>query len=262
MDDCLHGTVDLRIGDRRATLQTSLLRGEVAFRDVIPLARQMTGAVVAWAVEDTEARGKRVTCGPKCGACCRQAVPIGHAEARRLAELVEALPEPHRTKVRARFDEALRRLRGTDLPQRYEELGAADEGSGPSSARIAWGIEYFKLGIPCPFLEDESCSIHAERPLICREYLVTSDPAACATLSQGIEGVPIAARVSRAARAIGQEDASIVDWMPLVSVLDWAQAHPQPPVRQPALAWVAGLQQRLGRQPEAGPASALLAAHD
>jgi hypothetical protein len=35
-------------------------------------------------------------------------------------------------------------------------------------------LEYLALGIACPFLEDESCSIHAERPLACRQHLVTS----------------------------------------------------------------------------------------
>ena len=40
------------------------------------------------------------------------------------------------------------------------------------------GREYFQLGIPCPFLEEESCSIYHDRPITCREYLVTSPPAA------------------------------------------------------------------------------------
>ncbi|HEY5241787.1 MAG TPA: YkgJ family cysteine cluster protein [Polyangiaceae bacterium] len=30
--------------------------------------------------------------------------------------------------------------------------------------------------VSCPFLEEESCSIHPDRPPICREYLVTSSP--------------------------------------------------------------------------------------
>jgi Fe-S-cluster containining protein len=34
--------------------------------------------------------------------------------------------------------------------------------------------------MPCPFLEDESCSIHPDRPLVCREYLVTSPAELCA----------------------------------------------------------------------------------
>ncbi len=46
---------------------------------------------------------------------------------------------------------------------------------------------YFHLGIACPFLEDESCSIHADRPISCREYLVTSPAVNCADPKPGID---------------------------------------------------------------------------
>ena len=39
-------------------------------------------------------RGVRVSCRAGCGACCRQLVPIAEAEARRIRDLVEAMPEP------------------------------------------------------------------------------------------------------------------------------------------------------------------------
>jgi hypothetical protein len=35
-------------------------------------------------------------------------------------------------------------------------------------------VRYFLQGVACPFLEAESCGIHPDRPLACREYLVTS----------------------------------------------------------------------------------------
>lgn len=43
----------------------------------------------------------------------------------------------------------------------------------------ALGLEIFHLGSPCPFLEAESCSIYEDRPLSCREFLVTSDKHLC-----------------------------------------------------------------------------------
>ena len=70
------------------------------------------------------------------------------------------------------------------------------------------------MGVPCPFLEDESCSIHPERPLVCREYLVTSPAALCAGPTQ--EGVtPVAVpKVSMAARGLQDEGD---DWFPLAT---------------------------------------------
>jgi Fe-S-cluster containining protein len=34
----------------------------------------------------------------------------------------------------------------------------------------------------CPFLENDSCSIYLDRPIRCREFLVTSDARYCAQL--------------------------------------------------------------------------------
>ena len=64
---------------------------------------------------------------------------------------------------------------------------------------------YFRLGIACPFLESESCSIHRDRPLVCREYLVSSPSEHCADPVRGtIERVPLAGGLSRRL-AIGPE---------------------------------------------------------
>jgi Putative zinc- or iron-chelating domain len=42
------------------------------------------------------------------------------------------------------------------------------------------GLGYFALGIACPFLEEERCTIHKIRPLRCREYQVVSPAELCA----------------------------------------------------------------------------------
>ena len=71
---------------------------------------------------------------------------------------------------------------------------------------------YFALGIPCPFLEEESCSIHPDRPLVCREYLVTSPAELCAGPTQeGVTPVPVP-KVSLAARGLQDERE---EWFPL-----------------------------------------------
>ena len=63
--------------------------------------------------------------------------------------------------------------------------------------RTPLALSYFRLGIPCPFLEEESCSIHPDRPLSCREYLVTSAPIHCAEQAPDkVQGVRLDAMVS------------------------------------------------------------------
>ncbi len=51
--------------------------------------------------------------------------------------------------------------------------------------KVELGLDYHRLGIACPFLEDEKCSIYGERPLACRQYIVTSHPRHCADPSGG-----------------------------------------------------------------------------
>lgn len=118
-----------------------------------------------------------VSCGPRCGACCRQAVPVTAAELRAVRTWLDALPDDERRAHEDRIAATKARLDAADA----EVLGTTDERA------------YSALGIPCPFLVDESCSIYPARPLACREYVVTSDPAHCATRADG-QVVRISAR--------------------------------------------------------------------
>ncbi|PYV13431.1 MAG: hypothetical protein DMG07_14545, partial [Acidobacteria bacterium] len=82
-------------------------------------------------------------------------------------------------------------------------------------------------GIPCPFLEDETCSIYHNRPSACREYLVTTPAALCADPGSGsVRGVTLPVSMSEClssltAVLLDQEPRTI----PLVLALDWALAH-------------------------------------
>ncbi len=110
-----------------------------------------------------------ISCGPGCGACCRQAVPVTAAELRAIRAWLDALPDDERLAHDRRIAATKARLDASDA----EAIGMENERA------------YFALGIPCPFLVDESCSIHPARPLACREYVVTSDPVHCASRADG-----------------------------------------------------------------------------
>ncbi len=110
-----------------------------------------------------------ISCGPGCGACCRQAVPVTATELRAIRAWLDALPDDERSAHDQRIAATKARLDASDA----EAIGMENERA------------YFALGIPCPFLVDESCSIHPARPLACREYVVTSDPVHCASRADG-----------------------------------------------------------------------------
>jgi len=212
-------TVDLKVA--RSKLRFKLTVPDDATRkiELLPLFRSLADTIVDAAVDDAKASGYTISCRKGCGACCRQVVPISDVEADSIRQLVDALPEPRRGTVVERFERARQTLADAGLLETLRESRRV-----PASEAEALGIAYFRLGIPCPFLEDESCSIHAERPLACREYLVTTPAANCAQPTPDtIHCVPVPARVSRAIRRIDEDLPPHEEpWIPLVLALEWA----------------------------------------
>lgn len=205
--------------------------GSIRLSEMLPMVREFADAVVDSAVKGIEARGQKISCAAGCGACCRQLVPIAEVEARRLRELIEALPEPRRTAIRSRFSAARRRLEETALLEKLQHPDGWSNGEGRSL-----GLRYFQQGIPCPFLEDESCVIYAERPMACREYLVTSPTENCARPTA--ETVNCVKLPLKAWTAVARFDevppsAHFIRWIPLILAPEWAEAHPDEPAPRP-----------------------------
>ena len=216
---------DLRARGRTAPVRVTVSAEPIRPVELLPVLNQVNDALIGLAVQDS-----RVSCGAGCGACCRQMVPIGEMEARYLAELIAAMPEERRKRVTQRFVEAVAKLRANDLLAVPSDPGE----------RHRRGMEYFNLGLPCPFLDDERCSIYEHRPASCREYLVTSPAANCsAPTAENIQMVELPAKLSQVLYRFGDgrgEETS--KWMPLPLLLEWAAEHrdnAQPTVPGPEL---------------------------
>jgi Fe-S-cluster containining protein len=203
--------------------------------DLLPVLHEFNDALIGAAVEQVESQGRRVSCRIGCGACCRQIVPISETEARYLAGLIAAMPEDRKQRVTARFAQAVETLAASGLLERLRPEPPSDP-----AERNRLGLEYFRQGLACPFLEDESCSIHAHRPASCREYLVTSPAKNCSTpRADNITMVELPAKVSsvlyRFGDGRGEEPAR---WMALPLLLEWAAEHredAQPAIPGPEL---------------------------
>jgi Fe-S-cluster containining protein len=212
--------ISLTIAGRPLRMNLEVPAAPTRRRALLPVFRQIADVIVDIAVQQVETEGGRVSCTEGCGACCRQLVPISEPEAHAVRELVLALPEPRRTNVQARFAEARRRLDEAGL---LESLLSTER---MSAAELrALGLAYFRLSLACPFLEDESCSIHIHRPIACREYLVTSPPRHCARpAADTITIVPIPGKVSNAVSRTGAtEDGT--RWVALAIAPEWADGR-------------------------------------
>lgn len=216
------GSVELSLAGRRLSLEMKVPAGRTRPSALLPLYRQAADGVVATAIGAAADSGERISCAKGCGACCRQLVPISAIEARRLRTVIQQLPAARRKVVRERFAAARSQLEQAGL------LGALTEPQETSDEQIhALGLAYFAQAIPCPFLEDESCSIHPERPIACREYLVTSPAEHCAQPSpDSISLVKMPATVARAVRQLEPAQAGRAAWVPLILAPAWADANP------------------------------------
>ena len=224
-------TIELPGGE---SITVPLPAGEVPAYAVLPALRALVDAMMQRVQDASATRDETITCRAGCGACCRQYVPVSDMEARALAELVQRMPEDRQARVRARFAEAEARLREAGYWERLTRGGRL-----LPSEHLPMVEGYFHLGIPCPFLEDEACSIHPDRPLICREYLVISPAIHCAKLERKQIKRLAAPQTSTALHVMdGAHDPDNYNVFPLVALLEWLRRHPEEPERATAETWI------------------------
>lgn len=225
---------------RSIPLKLTVPAGEAGAESVLPGLWQFSEQVADGVEEKARADGRPVSCSKGCGACCRQPVPVTRAEARQLLALVEALPAGRRNAIRERCRIGVQKARGAGLTGQV--LGI--EGESKADKR-AMARAYFEQGIACPFLEDESCSIHPFRPLVCREYLVSSSPEHCARLDgEGIERLPFPAPITAAFGQLAERDQP---FMLIISIFDWAESRPEPARQRTGPEWLQAFFQLLAK---------------
>lgn len=192
--------------------------------ELLPAMQAIDNAAIGHAIRKAEAAGKQVTCAKGCSACCRaQPVPVTPPEAHALLLLVEAMPAARRREVEARFADRVARLREAGLADGFLHRDPALDADGARTL----ARDYFALGLVCPFLQDDACSIHPQRPFVCRQYLVTSDPALCADpFANPVEVVPMPVQAATAMlSAASQAMATPQHTVPLTLALEHARAH-------------------------------------
>jgi Fe-S-cluster containining protein len=223
--------VALKLGDDVLTVQIAVPTAPIRAVELLPILMALDNAVVDVYAREAEKEGRAISCKKGCGACCRQLVPISEVEAQYLGELVAQMPPERRERVESRFHAARERLE--ELGMRERLLRAAGP-AGPEEQRQLT-LDYFACGVPCPFLEEESCGIHFDRPLVCREYNVTSPAAWCADPSRhDIHRVAIPIHLSSLlSRFADGEGKRPYRRLPLVLALNWTSHDSEPMPRLP-----------------------------
>ncbi len=221
--------IEMVVGEHTLEASARVPDGMMRLAGLLPILQAFDDAVVGVAADKAIRAGREIPCRAGCAACCRQLVPIGEAEAVHLAELVGAMPAERQAVLRERFEEALGALKDRGLLARLRRPASLKS----LAVRRKIGEQYLQCDLPCPFLEEESCSIYPHRPLACREYLVMSLAENCRRPGPDtIQKVALPVKFSEVLYTFGDGfGAQSTRWLPLVLALEWAVRHAR---RQPA----------------------------
>jgi Fe-S-cluster containining protein len=210
------------------TTAVAVPTGFVPVTAIVPLIRRLGEEAQALEVARSVEAGQPPSCHKGCAACCRQLVPLSAPEAFALGEWVRSCSTEQQGRIAARFAEAKSRLLSQGLWQRLSELCNAPEQPNDEALEVV-NREYYALRLPCPFLEEEACTIYEARPAACRELLVSSPPERCDDLiNNRVDPISSPILVSTVLGLLWQElRKAPTRLIPLPVALDWVNGHEQ-----------------------------------
>lgn len=210
----------------RLTTAIDVPTGFIPITSIVPLTRRLGDEAAELEIQQATEASQIISCRKGCAACCRMLVPLSAPEAFALREHVGQLPTDRRTHLLNRLHDTKDHLKRAGLWDRMSDVAEAskqvsDEELDPINQ------SYYTLRIPCPYLENELCSIYEARPAACRELLVTSPAELCQDLVQNpVTPLPISMRMSSIlGLAWGALTNSPPRLIPLPMALEWAERH-------------------------------------
>jgi len=233
--DILSAELELNIGTEKKRFNIRVPENATNPQSILPFVQDVANEVINVAIVESENNGKKITCQKGCGACCSQLVPISETEIRYIAKMIKSMPKVKKQKLMHRFKEAKKAFEGAGL---WDELMHPQ--TLPIERRREFGLAYFDVKQDCPFLEDGACSIHKDRPIACREYLVTSDPEFCNNPKEGkIDGVKVSNAPSNALGQLYDDDVNHTsNWVPLIVAPFWQGEYSNLPTKRSGKDWV------------------------
>jgi Fe-S-cluster containining protein len=160
--------------ERILRLSISLVSRPVPLSELVPMACQLSQAIVEATSHRIEESDGRIACRKGCDACCSYLIPISPAEAYHIRDKIFKLPQSEQKTLFRSCQHTTRQLVDHKIPA---TLFSPTQDHGERLEILSdW---YRELNLPCPFLVNHACCIYDFRPLACREYFVTSHPSKC-----------------------------------------------------------------------------------
>jgi Fe-S-cluster containining protein len=154
--------------------------------DIVPLATAVSEKIQHVITDNISANGQRIPCQAGCCTCCRFIIPLSVPEVFRMREYVFSRTTFEKNLIIRSFLLAARKVFQQKPPYFILDNPKNSEKSNIASKKLSdW---YLKLNLYCPFLCDGLCTAYEDRPVACREHLVTGS-------SRGCRGQKIKAKV-------------------------------------------------------------------
>jgi len=211
-------------GPVTATVDVST--GFVPVTQIVPLLRRLGQQAQALEQQRITATGQSISCARGCAACCRMLVPVSAPEAFALRDMVASLPEARRQVIHRTLTDTVARLEQAGLLAQLRQVAETDRPIA-DDAMEPINRAYYALKLPCPYLENEVCSIYEDRPAACRELLVTSPADWCQDMvNKPVRALPVPLRISTILGLLWSDlTGSPPRLIPLPLALDWAERH-------------------------------------
>ncbi len=229
--DRLHLSVKTPAGEVHT--QVEVATSFVPVSSIVPALRDVGERAVALEQAQVEAGGQTISCRMGCAACCRMLVPVSPPEAFALHDAVQRLPDSQRQHLHEKIEASRARLEEAGLWGRLSEVAETDRQLSDEDMEQT-NRDYYALRLPCPFLEDEVCSIYMDRPAACRELLVTSPAELCQDIVRNpVRPIPVPVRIGTVLGMLWAElVGGPVKLIPLPLAFSWAERHGEQRQRQ------------------------------
>ncbi len=194
---------------RRVTGVLFVESERVSLACLVPAARELADKFADIAAAHAASCGRKVSCRKGCTACCSYLLPLSAPEAMQLAGDIAEFSPQQRDELLRRFDGVCGRIFASARPK--------------SSTAESLGEWYAGLQASCPFQVDGLCSIYEQRPLACREWMLSSSTADCNGHQPGKgDLVPVLSMTEALGRVTAELEGDDIDAVILPLALDWA----------------------------------------
>ncbi len=168
--------LDLDIFSKPLHFRIGVSQGQAGLADIVPLARALSTKLALAVLNRLSKDGKFVPCHKGCSACCSYLIPLSVPEVFRLRqELLAMSPDQREVALKACLGTAKVIL--NNLPENIE-VNESIEMNG--QIQTDWLSRWYSgLKQPCPFLSHGLCTIYEQRPIACREHIVTGSAILC-----------------------------------------------------------------------------------